>query len=211
MAAHDEKISQNRRRLFKALSTAPVIMTLRPGEAFATASAVQCLDKDTDLLAYPNKDLECADGDCFATIPAPRYSVIIDRQAGPACTSNPLNGNFLVKSPDGKYIRVGGPGINDFSEYVEEELGSDRIRIIQNPSEVPLVYCTDYFGPDTEPGYLTVKAPIIQTNGVDTGWDIINARAAVDLPPITDARGLTATCVVSVLPGEEDAFTFLRG
>ena len=35
MAAHDEKISQNRRRLFKALSAAPVVATLSPGEALA--------------------------------------------------------------------------------------------------------------------------------------------------------------------------------
>ena len=44
MAAHDDKISTNRRRLFKALSAAPVVMTLRPGSAAAT-SAYQCLAK----------------------------------------------------------------------------------------------------------------------------------------------------------------------
>ena len=33
MAAHDEKISQNRRKLFKALSAAPVVATLAPGQA----------------------------------------------------------------------------------------------------------------------------------------------------------------------------------
>jgi hypothetical protein len=44
MSADDEnKISENRRRLFKALSTAPVVMTLRPGSALANASAYQCL------------------------------------------------------------------------------------------------------------------------------------------------------------------------
>ena len=36
-------------------------------------------------------------------------------------------------------------------------------------------------------------------------------RAASASVGADDARGLTATCVVSVLPGEEDAFTFLRG
>lgn len=45
MAAHDDKISTNRRNLFKALSTAPVVMTLRPGSAFASESAFQCLAK----------------------------------------------------------------------------------------------------------------------------------------------------------------------
>lgn len=43
MAAQDDKISENRRRLFKALSAVPVVMTLRPGEAMANMSAFQCL------------------------------------------------------------------------------------------------------------------------------------------------------------------------
>ncbi|MEZ5588005.1 MAG: hypothetical protein R3E46_13110 [Sedimenticolaceae bacterium] len=43
MAAHDDKISTNRRRLFKALSSVPVVMTLRPGSALANSSAYQCL------------------------------------------------------------------------------------------------------------------------------------------------------------------------
>lgn len=42
MSAPDDKISSNRRRLFKALSTAPVVMTLKPGAALANASAFQC-------------------------------------------------------------------------------------------------------------------------------------------------------------------------
>jgi len=42
MAAQDDKISDNRRRLFKALSAAPVVMTLRPGTA-AASSAYQCV------------------------------------------------------------------------------------------------------------------------------------------------------------------------
>lgn len=45
MAAHDDKISNNRRRLFKALSAVPVVATLRPGEALANSSAFQCVAK----------------------------------------------------------------------------------------------------------------------------------------------------------------------
>jgi hypothetical protein len=44
MSANDEKISANRRRLFKALSAAPVVLTLRPGSALANTSIVQCLE-----------------------------------------------------------------------------------------------------------------------------------------------------------------------
>lgn len=45
MAAHDEQISTNRRRLFKALSVAPVVTALKPGAALANSSAYQCAAK----------------------------------------------------------------------------------------------------------------------------------------------------------------------
>ena len=76
MEAHDEKISRNRRKLFKALSAAPVIMTLRPGSALATASAFQCLSEDfsQDALAGAimpaSKDQLCTleSQDCYAYV-----------------------------------------------------------------------------------------------------------------------------------------------
>lgn len=49
MSAPDDKISSNRRRLFKALSTAPVVMTLKPGAALATSSAIQCAANEMPL------------------------------------------------------------------------------------------------------------------------------------------------------------------
>ena len=48
MAAQDDKISSNRRKLFKALSAAPVVLTLRPGSALANASAHQCVKIDRE-------------------------------------------------------------------------------------------------------------------------------------------------------------------
>ena len=39
MSAHEEVVSQTRRRLFKALSAAPVVATLSPGSAVAGDSA----------------------------------------------------------------------------------------------------------------------------------------------------------------------------
>jgi hypothetical protein len=44
MSSKDDQISSNRRRLFKALSAAPVVATLRPGEALANTSAYQCAE-----------------------------------------------------------------------------------------------------------------------------------------------------------------------
>jgi hypothetical protein len=45
MSAPEDKISGNRRRLFKALSAAPVVAVLKPGAALANASAFQCAAK----------------------------------------------------------------------------------------------------------------------------------------------------------------------
>ena len=67
MAAHDDQISNNRRRLFKALSTAPVVMTLRPGTA-AASSAYQCVAKlpSPQQLWKPSTVSDCGDGiDCY--------------------------------------------------------------------------------------------------------------------------------------------------
>lgn len=53
MAAHEEKISDKRRKLFKALSAAPVVLTLRPGSANANSSAFQCAAKILDPRTDP--------------------------------------------------------------------------------------------------------------------------------------------------------------
>jgi hypothetical protein len=45
MSSKDDQISSNRRRLFKALSAAPVVAAMNPGHALANASAYQCAMK----------------------------------------------------------------------------------------------------------------------------------------------------------------------
>lgn len=45
MSAHEEKISNKRRKLFKALSAVPVVATFGPGEALANTSSIQCAAK----------------------------------------------------------------------------------------------------------------------------------------------------------------------
>ena len=54
MAAQEEKISGKRRKLFKALSAAPAVVTLSPGSALATDSAFQCALKIADSTSDPN-------------------------------------------------------------------------------------------------------------------------------------------------------------
>lgn len=46
MASDNQPVSDKRRRLFKALSAAPVVATLKPGEALARMSSYQCLTQD---------------------------------------------------------------------------------------------------------------------------------------------------------------------
>jgi hypothetical protein len=56
MSAHEEKVSQNRRRLFKALSATPIVATLSPGSAIAGHSAYQCAAnlRNEPLMPGPN-------------------------------------------------------------------------------------------------------------------------------------------------------------
>jgi hypothetical protein len=58
MAAPDNESRQNRRRVLKAISTAPVVATLHSGSAFATASAYQCIDNDDPVIRafLPSED-----------------------------------------------------------------------------------------------------------------------------------------------------------
>jgi hypothetical protein len=66
MSADDDKVSGNRRRLFKALSTAPVVMTLRPGEALANNSTFQCAEKIADPNVSPNLEV-------YGPVPTPGF------------------------------------------------------------------------------------------------------------------------------------------
>jgi hypothetical protein len=68
MAAHDDKISNNRRRLFKALSAAPIVATLRPGEALANNSAYQCAMKLREEQVDVFKPQRQIPMDCSGTI-----------------------------------------------------------------------------------------------------------------------------------------------
>jgi hypothetical protein len=57
MTSLDNQVSEKRRRLFKALSAAPVVATLRPGEALANSSSFQCVQIVRERFFDPEKDL----------------------------------------------------------------------------------------------------------------------------------------------------------
>lgn len=83
MAAHDDKISTNRRRLFKALSAAPVVATLSPGEALANSSAYQCLYNELNARGFHRQETpECASGDeCYGYGEHSYYDFVNDGQS----------------------------------------------------------------------------------------------------------------------------------
>lgn len=54
MAVQNDKVSEKRRRLFKALSAVPVVTTLRPGSALAAQSSMQCAAKNR--AEYPDPE-----------------------------------------------------------------------------------------------------------------------------------------------------------
>lgn len=73
MAAEDDRISRNRRRLFKALSAVPVVSTLRPGSALAQNSSLQCLAKIRE-------DVAAIEGPVVtgSSVPTPNFTVVGD-------------------------------------------------------------------------------------------------------------------------------------
>jgi len=103
MAAHDDKISDNRRRLFKALSAAPVVMTLRPGSALANASAYQCAANipDPTTLSYGTETVPVCEGEgCYAYQPRPYWDV--------SGCGYPTVPQIVVETQPGTYVTGSG-------------------------------------------------------------------------------------------------------
>ena len=103
MAAHDEKISANRRKLFKALSATPVVLTLRPGSALANSSIVQCLadgfasDAGTDDFIAAGSTCGQND-DCFAYKELSYWQVPDQDPISTAAGSDDLRGAVIVET-----------------------------------------------------------------------------------------------------------------
>ncbi len=128
MSAPDDKISSNRRRLFKALSTAPVVMTLKPGAALANASSMQCLLKESGTVTQkfhlkPASAASCSPPGCFAyleqvywdlssntTVPAALQGKIVVETAVGTQSSNPwvMNTDGTGAGPLADLVTPGG-------------------------------------------------------------------------------------------------------
>ena len=119
MAARDDKISNKRRRLFKALSAAPVVATLHPGSALATSSAYQCLNTGHDISNWhphdwANMSNPCPGGSSEACY-AYEYRYYIDtdegRSTGKSC---PSFNNIIVEVRTGKFYDLDGLDVTNY-------------------------------------------------------------------------------------------------
>lgn len=114
MAARDEKISNNRRRLFKALSAAPVVATLKPGSALATSSAYQCLSSGHDIKDWhqhnwPHINNPCSGGGepCYAYVERNYLDITEGRKVK----------NKTCPSMHNIIVEVGGDGSEDYMDW----------------------------------------------------------------------------------------------
>ncbi len=130
MEARNDKISDKRRRLFKALSVAPVVATLRPGSALATASAYQCLTKGHDISDWHEytwaqiNDPCSVDGEaCYAY----EYRNYIDTREGVPVDGRTCPGLHPI------IVEVGGDG----SEVYMDWAGADASPFININNNYP--------------------------------------------------------------------------
>lgn len=201
MAAHDDKISTNRRRLFKALSAAPVVMTLRPGSALANASAYQCLVNEAgspaDFHLNPGDDpnlLSCDSGEpCYAYQEKP-YWVVSEGTA--AVTSDPatwpdavkaLLGATIVETQTDTFIALNGD-IVDGGLLVFYE-GGAKLRIVFGG----ITYIENI--PTQNGLFLVLVEPL------DGGTAIDIAGVYPEKMQGGDLQGIAGTCLASVHPG----------
>ena len=133
MAARDEKISNNRRRLFKALSAAPVVATLKPGSALATSSAYQCLNSGHDISNWHPDDWTHVNDACTGGEPCYVYEYRnyidtndVNPHRGRSC---PTFHNIIVEIRPGKFMDMDG---RDVTYFIGQH--SDGRKMIYNSS-----------------------------------------------------------------------------
>ena len=128
MAAHDEKISANRRRLFKALSATPVVLTLRPGTALAQDSFQQCLDKHvevgSDFIPLEEGAL-CNDSESCSA-----YVVLSYWEVPSAPVFGDLSDTVIVEVSDGVFLTTDRTDISDRVDKGDD----DTLHILPDPA-----------------------------------------------------------------------------
>ena len=190
MAGNDDKVSDNRRRLFKALSTVPVVMTLRPGEALAINSAFQCADKIADPDTLPNLDV-------FGPVPTPGFVTLpydyFELVGVPSsCVLQPTTNDFVV-AIDGELYGNLNPGVPITSGFVYDSgpggagSGTGSLTLLDGGGQP----CGDPI-PATIGQFALLDS--VGDDGLFTGVAWPKANPA--LP--SDLQGITGTCLASI-------------
>ncbi len=201
MAAHNEKISNKRRRLFKALSTVPVVMTLRPGSALANQSAFQCLDTGENIAdwhdaSWPDINDPCPEGEiCYAY--ERRYYWDTTTGTKVPNTTCPTLNNIIVQT---------NTGFLDFT-------GNDATPFVTfNPTDTTLMILQDGEGkacvediPRQEGLFAVVGHPI------DDNTDFVIDGTVPEARIQTGYQGITGTCLTSIAGTVPPNYTLSRG
>ena len=167
MAAHDDKISDNRRRLFKALSAAPVVATLRPGSAVASSSAFQCLNTTSPALpdnGFHETDPGCSSSDptCFAYRAWPFYDLgdgsatYRDRDGTVSTDPNPPGDCSDLATK--KITEMGSPSVWYDVETGDPLSSADAARIVKDGTTVSVLYTPDPVSGATPPCIVGIPA-----------------------------------------------------
>jgi hypothetical protein len=188
MADHDDdKVSDNRRRLFKALSAAPVVMTLRPGEALANTSAFQCLVTAREDPGFDPGPVDQA----FADASPYKYVGPFDYWIIPPNTCDPA-------FPAQKFVvRVASTGTDLF--YNEQGT-------LLDPSDVDFTLRSS----DEDLIYPATGQACINAEKIPDGYFAIIGQASQNdtffeetgIYPVTgtgDYQGITGTCMMSLV------------
>jgi len=184
MTDHDDQISNNRRRLFKALSAAPVVMTLRPGEVLANNSAFQCAEKIADPAQLPNLEQ-------YGPVTTPGFlSVELEYFAlgtvDPACVLKALSGSTVVPI-EGVLYEISNPGVaisNGFEYTKGAPLGTGTLDLLNNGGNV----CQ------------TITAQVGNFALLDYADGFEGVPFPKSVPSTPGLQGMTGTCLCSVNP-----------
>ncbi len=192
MAAHDDQISKNRRRLFKALSAAPVVMTLRPGSALAQGSAFQCLENDPPATQFisSTEEMLCDVTDNCSAYADLFFWEIPDVPPQAACALQ--GGETLVQTDPDTYVTF--PDGVEVDVNVVASQGQPGLWDIfpESSSAIPC-----YEGVSQQRGNFRVVAPLTLDQ---QGYDLTSVQPDFIQPQNPDAVGITQTCLMSVDP-----------
>jgi hypothetical protein len=223
MGTQDDKISNNRRRLAKALSAAPVVATLSPGEALATHSSYQCIAKIREH-THVSTFIDC-NGSCADDIdPNEGYAYQQFWFFDPADGSKVPNDTAPRTCPIGSsgiivHVDVAGGGFfnlsgTDVSDSVLRS-GTDSAPTLNiynlnigNGEQSDSTLCLT--GIPGQKGLFAVVVKPIITGGDEKGAEFVGFYPQTD-PNVNPNQLMTGTCWTSITGGQMPPWVLSKG